>query len=241
MSWTDGPLLGFDLETTSVDPMTALPVSFAFCWYDNGRKVKGKTGLINPGIPIPPETTAIHGITDEMVQERGGTLLNSINGITEILIEASAQAMPVVGMNVSYDLTIVDQRLRSFIGSEGGLRDYGWNGPVIDVSVIDRRVDKWRKGSRKLTDLCTHYGVTLDKAHTAGADAQASVEVAIAQAAKYKQINNADAEMLYVQQAGWRREWARDFNEYLAKNDKPPLEVTAGNWPLATDEGIPAP
>ena len=48
---------------------------------------------------------------------------------------------------------------------------------VLDPRVLDRHLDRYRKGRRTLTDLCAHYGVTLEGAHDAAADALAALEV----------------------------------------------------------------
>jgi DNA polymerase III subunit epsilon len=64
------PLLCFDIESTGKDPAKDRIVQFA--WKTVGM-VGGSEGskcfLVNPGMPIPPESTEIHGITDEMVAE----------------------------------------------------------------------------------------------------------------------------------------------------------------------------
>jgi DNA polymerase-3 subunit epsilon len=63
------PIAFFDLETTGVNLSTdrIIEVAIIEILQDGTRQVKRK--LLNPGIPIPPETTAIHGITDEMVKD----------------------------------------------------------------------------------------------------------------------------------------------------------------------------
>ena len=61
------PIVFFDLETTGVqvakDRIVEISILKAF---PNGNK-ESKTWLVNPTIPIPSETTAIHGISDEKV------------------------------------------------------------------------------------------------------------------------------------------------------------------------------
>ena len=236
-NWTSGPLLGLDLETTGRDPLVALPVQFALLHYQAGV-VKGRHGLVNPGIPIPQETTEIHGITDYDVQERGGDLEKTIIGLAGELFVADSSGIPIVGMFVSYDLTVIDQCYRRLNGGKG-LRDDGWNGKVIDISVMDKSLDKWRKGGRKLVDLCEHYKVPLENAHDARADTQAAVLVALAIAKKYPQVAKMDLELLHVQQAAWKRNWLKEYNVYLAeKKNEEPLPLSAGNWPLATDEAV---
>ena len=231
MSWTSDKLLGFDLESTSPLPSEARPVSFALIHFDFGTVAKARTGLINPGVPIPEDTTAIHGISDEMVQERGGDLQRSVEGIVGALVEADVAGIPVVGMNLRYDLTVIDRLFREFNGGEG-LYDIGWEGNVIDALVLDRAMDKYRKGKRNLTALCAHYGVTLTDAHSAAADTIASVEVVLAIASKYPEIAEAHPTELHISQVAWHRDWAEHFSEYRVGKGDSPLSPDEMEWPL---------
>lgn len=54
-----------DLETTGIDTKTAIPVEYAIFSLLTGE---WDAKLINPEIPIPPETSAVHHITDEDVE-----------------------------------------------------------------------------------------------------------------------------------------------------------------------------
>lgn len=230
MKWTDGPLLGLDLETTGRDPLTAIPVSFALCNFE-GEMRRLRYGLINPGIPIPPETTEIHGITDEDARERGGELEKSLIGIAGELLAASFAGTPVVGMNVVYDLTTVDACLRRLPDGEG-LTEMGWNGPAIDILVIDRHVDQYRKGPRKLSNLCETYDVPLAEAHHAAADALMAVQVARAIAAKYPEVGDADLDMLYQLQKAWRVKWVESYSDHLVRKGEQPLDPSEKDWPI---------
>ena len=58
------PIVFFDLETTGVNIATDRIVEISYLKvYPNGKE-ECKTLRINPGIPIPPESTAVHGISD---------------------------------------------------------------------------------------------------------------------------------------------------------------------------------
>jgi DNA polymerase-3 subunit epsilon len=65
MAWRDGPLLGFDLETTGIDTKRDVPVQVALVWTEADRVVTADTWLVNPGRDIPDEAIAIHGISSE--------------------------------------------------------------------------------------------------------------------------------------------------------------------------------
>ena len=61
------PICFFDLETTGIDVAKDRIVEIAvFKVFPNGNK-ESKTWLVNPTVPIPPQTTAVHGITNEKV------------------------------------------------------------------------------------------------------------------------------------------------------------------------------
>ena len=239
MTWAMGGLLGFDLETTGPDPTTALPVSFALSWWDFDIEQRSRYGLINPGVPIPPESTEIHGITDAMVADatRAGTLERSVTGIAGLIMSAVHDGFAVVGCNVVYDITIMDRLLREF-GDPAGLYEDNWYGRVIDVLVMDRHIDPYRRGSRNLSALCNTYGVKLPNAHHAGGDARAAVGVARAIAAKSKEIASMDLDLLHVSQASWRRTWAKEFSEYRVKKGQEPLEESEGDWPVKGRKGV---
>jgi DNA polymerase-3 subunit epsilon len=242
MSWMHGPLLAFDLETTGVDVRRSFPISFALVPYDFEQPGKGRYGLINPGIPMPPDALAIHHITDEMVQQRGGPLNRSILGIADALTDASREGRPLVGMNVRFDLSIIDQRLRHIDGELGeafGLREgHGWNGLVIDALELDRKVDKWRKGKRNLATLCEVYGVDPGDSHNAGADARAAAEVVLAIARKHPWLSKLSAEELHIQQFAWHHEWAVDYGQYRLDHNQPPLAEDEADWPILGDKRV---
>jgi DNA polymerase III subunit epsilon len=237
--WTHGPLLAFDLETTGVDPYSARPVSYAFVRYEDGVAVETAYELVNPEIPIPAETTSIHHITDEMVRDDGLPLNAAISACCSRLCAASAAGVPVVGMVVGFDLTLIANLDRGF--GHCGLRPPNWNGPVLDISVIDRRLDKWRKGRRTLGDLCREYGVDTetDQMHNAASDAALAVSVLQGLSARYPVLAKTDLETLTRRQAEHHRENLIDLNEYRQRRGQPGIsqwEIDAP-WPVALRAG----
>ena len=63
------PICFFDLETTGINITKDRIVEISILKiFPNGNK-ESKTWLVNPMIPIPPETTAVHGITNEKVKD----------------------------------------------------------------------------------------------------------------------------------------------------------------------------
>lgn len=236
MSWHTEPLLGFDLETTGVNVETARIVTAAAVDWKPGDSIdtlpdRSRLWLANPGIAIPAEATRIHGVTTEQARSNGRPAPRVADEIADVLAAALSTGIPVVAMNGRYDFTVLDRELRRY-----GLRTL-WErlgvdivpGPVIDPYILDKQADKYRRGSRKLEALAAHYGVTLAAAHTADADALAAVEVAVALAEKFPQLQ-VHPEQLHVWQIRWAAEQAASFQQHLRKTD--PYAVIDGEWPL---------
>ena len=233
-SWCDGELLGFDLETTGVDRFRDVPVSYAFVTCRERVVVERLGSLVDPGREIPPGATAVHGISTAQARAEGRPLDEVIELLAASLVAASTSEVPVVGMNLSYDLTIVDAQCRRLDGR--GLVERGWSGPALDVLPIDRQVDRYRRGSRRLEDLCAHYDVVLDGAHDATVDAEAALGVVLALAERYPELAGIPAEDLHRHQADWHREWARSFDEFCRSNGRVPLGPGEFFWPIAPFE-----
>lgn len=236
MAWTEGTFVGFDLETTSADVETTRIVTATVVRVTPGEPVAPVNWLANPGIEIPAEATAIHGIATEHAREHGWPALNVINAVAFELCQAWRNGIPVVAYNASFDLTVLDREVRRH-----DCGDFTVAGPVLDPYVIDRGVDRYRKGSRKLTAVCEHYGVTLDNAHSSDADALAAVEVMRRIAEKYpEEIGTRSLRDLWTAQCQWHREHAVSFEQYLrrqkAKDGATPDEVAAvhidRDWPI---------
>lgn len=225
MSWADGQLLGFDMETTAKEPMEALPVQFALVLRRDPTRMSRMGSLVNPGIPIPPEATAIHGITDEMVQRSGMPMDEAMGFVKEKLFWAQLACIPVTGMNVSYDFTIV-HRLADLTG---------WRGRVIDIFVLDKALHKWRKGSRRLGALAEHYGVELPEAelHSAGDDAVLSILVLEAMVRKWPWLAAKPiAELHRYQQKLWADQQRESLSEYFVEQGQDPIPWEDYGWPI---------
>ena len=85
-------------------------------------------------------------------------------------------------MNASFDVTIAAMLFRSF-----GLEPIEWRA-LVDPLVIDRKVDCFRSGKRRLEVLCETYGVAIGSPHDAGSDADATLALARTIAYRYPEI-----------------------------------------------------
>ncbi|MHB2028911.1 MAG: exonuclease domain-containing protein [Acidimicrobiales bacterium] len=225
-------LVGFDLETTGVNPFSDLPVSYGFVELIesvSGVEFIHESSYVNPGVVIPDAATRVHGVTNEMVAD-ALTLEDAHEIIVERLHEVWHSGGAIVGMNVSYDLTMVEC-LGAYLASTP-LSQRGAIGPVFDVLIVDRHFDKWRKGPRKLPDLCVNYGVELRNAHRASDDAEAALHVLAAQRQRYSVIDTLALGDLNEHLRSWYTEWLSNFSLYREKQGQTAITKGQYEWPI---------
>lgn len=229
--WFGGELLAFDFETTGVDPFVDVPVSFALVRMIGGQIEEPLSSLVDPGRPIPAGAIAVHGITDERAMELGMTMKGAVVLVAEAILDASRRGVPIVGMKLDFDLTMLDACCRRIGG--WGLHDAGFAGPVLDALVLDRHLDRYRPGRRTLGDLCSHYGVVIEHAHDAVADAKATLDVLEAMCRRFPDLCAARPHDLYWSQMDWHREWAESFSQWLQRKGMRALDESSATWPIS--------
>ena len=170
------PICFFDLETTGVNISKDRVVEISILKvFPNGNK-ESKTWLVNPEMPIPAETTAIHGITNEKVANEPTfkTLSKDIN--------AMIKDSDLAGFNSNrFDIPLLaEEMLRAEI-------DFDMKNRVaIDVQTIFHKMEK-----RTLSAAYQFYcNESLENAHSAEADTNATYEVLKAQIERYEDIEN---------------------------------------------------
>lgn len=166
----------FDTETTGVDTENARIVTcFIGEMGADGVISKSYEWLINPGVDIPEEAAAVHGISNEVAQRDGTDPKTALREIVDTL--RRLRSNPLVAYNAPFDLALIDRESRRHLGE--ALFDDPEDIIVIDPLVLDKAVDKYRKGKRTLTVAAAYYGVELgEDAHEAKADATATGQVA---------------------------------------------------------------
>ncbi len=229
-AWYDRPFAALDLETTGVDPATARIVELALIVDEgDGQPRDLYAGLVDPGpeVEIPPGASAVHGITRARLEaENAPPVAQVLPRVREHLLEFSAAGWPVVIYNATYDWPLLAAELAR-LDPPRGLPDCA----LIDPLVLDRSVDRYRKGKRTLEAACQIYGVVLDDAHSARADAVASVAIARALLARFpQQLRTDDLDALQRLQVEAHGVWRDSFNAYLQRIGADREPVT-GSWP----------
>lgn len=165
------PLIVFDLETTGVSITHDRIVEIAYikAW-PNGNEESKKLRL-NPEMPIPSESTAVHGIKDEDVQD--------CPTFKEVATELAAtfKGSDLAGFNSNhFDIPMLsEEMLRA--GVDFDLRDVCF----VDVQNIFHKMEQ-----RTLSAAYKFYcHKELINAHTALGDTEATYEVLKAQLDRY--------------------------------------------------------
>ncbi|MFF9404851.1 3'-5' exonuclease [Streptomyces anandii] len=232
MSWTSRPLVAFDLETTGTDIETDRIVTAAVVAVGpDGRPPEPRTWLLDPGVVIPRQASAIHGISTDHAREHGMQAGPAIEEITSDVAEVLNSGTPLVVMNARYDLSLLDRECRRHGIRPLGDRLRGIASPVIDPLVLDKHVDRYRKGPRNLQALCAHYGVPLDHAHNAVADAVAAARAARSMGVKHTAIGALALADLHDLQIRAAAEQAASLEKYLRRTSDPMATVESA-WPV---------
>lgn len=234
MTWHTGPLALFDLETTGVDPHRDRIVTAAIIHIVPGQDPASHEWLLDPGIPIPQGATDVHGISTEFASHNGMAASAGVFDIADTLLAFRANDVPIVGHNVTYDLTMLwaESMRHGHRDHVASLEDLASDGCVVDTFVLDKAVDTYRKGSRKLVDVAAHYGITLTEAeaHGATADALAAGRIAWVIAQRHPHLLDRTPQSLHAWQVMEKRTQAESFGRYLRKQGKP--DDVAREWPL---------
>lgn len=223
-----GKLGVFDLETTGVDVSTCRIVSANVSVLNAaGDVVERNDWVVDPGIPVPEQAARIHGYTTERLQREGQTAVSAVQEIVAALERLFGEDTAVVAYNAPYDFSVLHhEAVRYQLGGLTAAR------PIIDPLVIDKSVDRYRRGKRTLDVVAAHYGVELLDAHDAASDAIAAGRVAQAQARKFSDALNMTASELHDRQVEWASSQARNFQEYMRTRRGRPEFVADGSWPL---------
>lgn len=235
--WTDGPVVGFDTETTGVDVHSDRVVTAAIVRRAGGTQAVA-TWLLDPGIEIPAEAAAIHGITTTHARAYGRRPAEALDEIARTLAAALLRDEPVVAFNASFDLTLLDAELRRYALPTLAERIGRPVRVVIDPLVLDRHLDRYRPGKRTLGDLRTHYRVATDATlHAADVDVAATLDVLRAMTRAYPHLRTASLDSLHDLQVAAHRRWATSFNAWRDGQGLtgPGAEL---EWPMRT---TPAP
>ncbi len=168
------PIVSFDLETTGLDIQKdrIVEISCVKILPDSTKDIR--TYRVNPGIPISPEASRVHGITNADV-ENEPRIQELASSLAEFL-----EGCDLTGFNLErFDLPLLKNEF-----SRCGI-DF----PRGPINVIDAQKIFFKKEPRTLSAAYQFYcSKELNNAHSAQADAEATAEILMAQVERYEDL-----------------------------------------------------
>ncbi len=195
------PICFFDLETTGVNISKDRIVEISILKiFPNGTQ-ESKTWLVNPEMPIPAETTAVHGIDDAKVANEP-TFKELACKVSEMI-----KGCDLGGFNSNrFDIPLLAEELLR-TGVDFDMK----NTVAIDVQTIYHKMEK-----RTLSAAYKFYcDKDLDNAHSAEADTMATYEVLKAQLDRYPELEN---DSKFLAEFSSRKQFV-DFAGFIAYDD----------------------
>ncbi|WP_366502015.1 exonuclease domain-containing protein [Arcanobacterium phocae] len=210
--WTSQPMVGFDTETTGVDPTAERLVTASIVIVDSAGGTR-HYWLADPGVEIPLQAQNVHGISTEQARREGEPVAKVLDDVADLLCNHMAAGHPIVAFNAAYDLTLMECELERHGLTTMAERLGHEVGPVIDPYILDRTVDRYRRGKRRLENLADHYGVAADDSfHNAEADVLATLRVLGAMLRRYPELaEDSLAHLMTLQQQTYT-----EFQQYMA-------------------------
>ncbi|MDO5105649.1 3'-5' exonuclease [Capnocytophaga sp.] len=196
------PICFFDLETTGTDISKDRIVEISVLKvFPNGNR-ESKTWLVNPTIPIPKAASDVHGITDERVANEP-TFRELAKTIHNMIKDSD-----LAGYNSDrFDIPLLaEEMLRAEVDFDLG------NRVTVDIQTIFHKMEQ-----RTLSAAYKFYcGKTLDNAHSAAADTNATYEILKSQLDRYPELEN---NMKKLSEFTSRKQTV-DFAGFIALNDQ---------------------
>jgi DNA polymerase-3 subunit epsilon len=221
------PLVCFDLETTGVSPERDRIVEIGLVRVEPDGSRRAFRTLVNPEMPIPPQATAVHGISDADVHDAP-----SLAGVARELL-VLLDGADLAGFNsIGFDAPLLENELRR-VGVEFSLEGRRH----VDAMRIFHRMEP-----RTLTAAYRKYcGKDLTEAHAALADVEATLEVLDAMVGRYEELGGDVGELHAISNPNEGRwvdrtrkfEWNDDglavftFGKHRGKS----LDEVARAWP----------
>jgi DNA polymerase-3 subunit epsilon len=148
--------VAFDLETTGTKPTADRIVEIGAVLFDGDCAVKGYGTLVDPGIPIPSDASAVNGISDSMVRGKP-RIVDVLGAFAEFCGD-----LPLVAHNAPFDFKFLLEDIKLHRASAP-------SGVVLDTLPLARKLFPGLPNYR-LGTLVRHFGFPSGTFHRAEED-----------------------------------------------------------------------
>ena len=202
-NWASLPFLVLDTETTGLHPHKDKIIELAWVFCRQGHMISRGAHLIQFQGELSAEIKKLTGIQDAMLRHAPPwqEIMPELQGLM-------GKSKFMVAYNSDFDRRFLE---KAFENENATLPTLPW----VDPCVFIKEFDKYKKG-KKLTDASRRWGITLNGAHRALADATATAELLLK---LRKKIGDKSLEALMTQQQHLKAEQEKSFQAYLAKKN----------------------
>jgi DNA polymerase-3 subunit epsilon len=168
------PIVFFDIESTGLSIVKDRIIEISFVKVFPDQTEDRKTYLLNPTIPISPEATAVHGITNEKVKDQP-TFSQVSNDIFQFINDSDLSGFNLLKFDIPM---LMEEFIRCGLDLDLSCRE------IVDVQVLFHKMEE-----RTLSAAYKFYcNKELINAHSAIADTDATYEVFKKQIERYSQL-----------------------------------------------------
>jgi CBS domain-containing protein len=160
--------VALDTETTGLDPSSARLIEIGAVAIRGGAIDEGDVfqRLVDPGVPIPPQSSAIHGI--DAAELAGAETFAAVKAT----FDAYRRERVVVGHNIGFDLAVMKR--------ECALAGLPFSAPLaLDVRLL-AQLSLPHLAGYGLDQLLARFGIAPDTRHRALPDARAAGQIFLA-------------------------------------------------------------
>ncbi len=171
--WTELPIALLDVETTGRDASVDRVVEIGIAVGRHGEVIARYNWLIHPGVPIPDEARAVHGISDTDVKDapRFEAVAHEVAAALEGCVPAAYNA-PFDRAFLMNEFARAGKKDDGKSAAPALRREVEWFDPLVWAREIQRE-----ERSKALGEVAARLGVQLEKAHRASDDAEAALRV----------------------------------------------------------------
>jgi len=184
-SWGDIPVVVIDFETTGRDAETDRVIEIGLVTFERGRVSQRESLLVNPGIPVPEESRAVHGITDEELAGAPdfATVMPRVLDLLQGKLPVAYNAPFDRGFLLSELRRAAPQGMTPADMPPAARDEVIWVDPLVWAREILKELQ-----SRRLGDVAKHLSIPLEQAHRAAGDAEATGRVLLALAPQMPRV-----------------------------------------------------
>ena len=184
-TWEDIPFVVVDFETTGRDPEADRVIEIGLVTFAGGGVAQRESLLVNPGVPVPEDSRAVHGITDEELAGAPdfGTVMPRVLDMLQGKLPVAYNAPFDRGFLLNEVARAAPEGMTPGDMPPAARNDVVWIDPLVWAREILKELQ-----SRRLGDVAKHFGVPLEQAHRAAGDAEATGRVLLALAPQMPRV-----------------------------------------------------